>query len=149
MESFVAIMALVAASIIEPGLYFAMNTPPAGLGITMPNLHEMGGENAPIIMAQLKDVTAHAAATVSSWGFVISPEQILQTAKDIGEPSVLNRAGGAPTLAVGIAHVFHKVMPMATWASGITSVFCSKPVHPDRAGCGYPFWPLYAARPAG
>ncbi len=67
MESFVAIMALVAASIIEPGLYFAMNTPPAGLGITMPNLHEMGGENAPIIMAQLKDVTAHAAATVSSW----------------------------------------------------------------------------------
>lgn len=113
MESFVAVMALVAASIIEPGLYFAMNTPPAGLGITMPNLHEMGGENAPLIMAQLKDVTAHAAATVSSWGFVISPEQILQTAKDIGEPSVLNRAGGAPTLAVGIAHVFHKVLPMA------------------------------------
>ncbi|MCT4713092.1 carbon starvation protein A [Enterobacteriaceae bacterium H11S18] len=113
MESFVAVMALVAASIIEPGLYFAMNTPPAGLGITMPNLHELGGENAPLIMAQLKDVTAHAAATVSSWGFVISPEQILQTAKDIGEPSVLNRAGGAPTLAVGIAHVFHKIMPLA------------------------------------
>ncbi|MCP5602696.1 carbon starvation protein A, partial [Klebsiella pneumoniae] len=44
MESFVAVMALVAASIIEPGLYFAMNTPPAGLGIVMPNLHEMGGE---------------------------------------------------------------------------------------------------------
>jgi carbon starvation protein len=44
---------------------------------------------------------------------VISPEQILQTAKDIGEPSVLNRAGGAPTLAVGIAHVFHKIIPMA------------------------------------
>ena len=113
MESFVAIMALVAASIIEPGLYFAMNTPPAGLGITMPNLHEMGGENAAMIAAQLKEVTVHAAATVSSWGFVISPEQILQTAKDIGEPSVLNRAGGAPTLAVGIAHVFHKVLPMA------------------------------------
>ena len=113
MESFVAVMALVAASIIEPGLYFAMNTPPAGLGITMPNLHEMGGENAALIAAQLRDVTAHAAATVSSWGFVISPEQILQTAKDIGEPSVLNRAGGAPTLAVGIAHVFHKIIPMA------------------------------------
>ncbi len=44
---------------------------------------------------------------------MISPEQILQTAKDIGEPSVLNRAGGAPTLAVGIAHVFHKIIPMA------------------------------------
>ncbi|GAB3417674.1 pyruvate/proton symporter BtsT [Erwinia aphidicola] len=113
MESFVAVMALVAASIIEPGLYFAMNTPPAGLGITMPNLHELGGDNAPLIMAQLKDVTAQAAATVSSWGFVISPEQIMQTAKDIGEPSVLNRAGGAPTLAVGIAHVFDKIMPIA------------------------------------
>lgn len=113
MESFVAIMALVAASIIEPGLYFAMNTPPAALGITMPNLHQLGGDNAPMIMAQLKDVTVHAAATVSSWGFVISPEQILQTAKDIGEPSVLNRAGGAPTLAVGIAHVFHQIMPAA------------------------------------
>ncbi|MFI8415043.1 carbon starvation CstA family protein [Serratia sp. NPDC078593] len=113
MESFVAIMALVAASIIEPGLYFAMNTPPAALGITMPNLHQLGGDNAPLIMAQLKDVTVHAAATVSSWGFVISPEQILQTAKDIGEPSVLNRAGGAPTLAVGIAHVFHQIMPAA------------------------------------
>lgn len=113
MESFVAVMALVAASIIEPGLYFAMNTPPAGTGIVMPNLHEMGGENAAMIAAQLKEVTVHAAATVSSRGFVISPEQILQTAKDIGEPSVLNRAGGAPTLAVGIAHVFHKIIPMA------------------------------------
>ncbi|MGM3172925.1 carbon starvation CstA family protein [Dickeya lacustris] len=113
MESFVAIMALVAASIIEPGLYFAMNTPPVGLGITMPNLHELGGANAPAIMAQLQGVTAQAAATVSAWGFVISPEQILQTAKDIGEPSVLNRAGGAPTLAVGIAHVFHQIIPSA------------------------------------
>lgn len=54
MESFVAIMALVAASIIEPGLYFAMNTPPSGLGITMPNLHELGGENTAVIMGQLK-----------------------------------------------------------------------------------------------
>ncbi|MFJ5408695.1 carbon starvation CstA family protein [Pectobacterium punjabense] len=113
MESFVAIMALVAASIIEPGLYFAMNTPPAALGITMPDLHRLGTADAPMILAQLQDVSAHAAATVSSWGFVISPEQILQTAKDIGEPSVLNRAGGAPTLAVGIAHVFHQIIPGA------------------------------------
>ncbi|CBJ82738.1 carbon starvation protein [Xenorhabdus bovienii str. Jollieti] len=113
MESFVAIMALVAASIIEPGLYFAMNTPPAALGITMPNLHNLGTAEAPMIMASLQEVTAHAAATVSSWGFVISPEQILQTAKDIGEPSVLNRAGGAPTLAVGIAYVFHQIIPAA------------------------------------
>lgn len=113
MESFVAVMALVAASIIEPGLYFAMNTPPAALGITMPNLHQLGTADAPMIMAQLQEVSAHAAATVSSWGFVISPEQIMQTAKDIGEPYVLNRAGGAPTLAVGIAHVFHQIIPGA------------------------------------
>ncbi|EHD22669.1 MULTISPECIES: carbon starvation CstA family protein [Brenneria] len=113
MESFVAVMALVAASIIEPGLYFAMNTPPAALGITMPDLHRLGTADAPMILAQLQDVSAHAAAAVSSWGFVISPEQILQTAKDIGEPSVLNRAGGAPTLAVGIAHVFHQIIPGA------------------------------------
>lgn len=113
MESFVAVMALVAASIIEPGLYFAMNTPPAALGITMPNLHQLGGASGPEIMAQLQQVTAHAAATVSAWGFTISPEQILQTAQDIGEPSVLNRAGGAPTLAVGIALVFHQIMPLA------------------------------------
>ncbi|CDG18760.1 carbon starvation CstA family protein [Xenorhabdus doucetiae] len=113
MESFVAIMALVAASIIEPGLYFAMNTPPAALGITMPDLHNLGTAEAPMIMDSLKEVTIHAAATVSSWGFVISPDQILQTAKDIGEPSVLNRAGGAPTLAVGIAHVFHQIIPAA------------------------------------
>ncbi|ATA24894.1 carbon starvation protein A [Brenneria goodwinii] len=113
MESFVAVMALVAASIIEPGLYFAMNTPPAALGITMPNLHQLGTADAPAILAQLQEVSVHAAATVSSWGFVISPELIMQTAKDIGEPSILNRAGGAPTLAVGIAHVFHQIIPGA------------------------------------
>ncbi|TKI06083.1 carbon starvation CstA family protein [Martelella alba] len=113
MESFVAVMALVAASIIEPGLYFAMNVPPAGLGITMPDLHNLGGPDSAMILANLRDVTAHTAATISSWGFVITPDQILQTAHDIGEPSILNRAGGAPTLAVGIAHVFHKVLPGA------------------------------------
>ncbi|MFP9229199.1 carbon starvation CstA family protein [Pectobacterium cacticida] len=113
MESFVAMMALVAASIIEPGLYFAMNTPPAALGIEMPDLHRLGTADAPMILAQLQEVSAHAAATVSSWGFVISPDLITQTAKDIGEPSVLNRAGGAPTLAVGIAHVFHQIIPAA------------------------------------
>ncbi len=111
MESFVAIMALVAASIIEPGLYFAMNTPPAALGITMPDLHNLGTADSALILANLRDVTVHAATTVSSWGFVISPEQIMQTARDIGEPSLLNRAGGAPTLAVGIAHVLNKILP--------------------------------------
>lgn len=112
MESFVAIMALIAASILEPGLYFAMNTAPATLGFTMPDLHNLGGADSSAIMASLYDATTIAAAKVSSWGFQISPEQIIQTAKDIGEPSLLNRAGGAPTLAVSIAHVFHQIIPM-------------------------------------
>lgn len=97
MESFVAVMALVAASIIEPGVYFAMNAPPAAVG---------------------KDVIA-VAAKVSEWGFAISPDVLTATAKDIGESTILNRAGGAPTLAVGIAQILHSVLPgedtMAFW----------------------------------
>ncbi|WP_165668138.1 carbon starvation CstA family protein [Metapseudomonas otitidis] len=97
MESFVAIMAMVAASVIEPGVYFAMNSPPAVVGT---------------------DVVA-VAATVSSWGFTITPEQLEATARDIGEHTILARAGGAPTLAVGIAQILHQVLPgentMAFW----------------------------------
>ncbi|MFP3516893.1 carbon starvation CstA family protein [Pseudomonas sp. SIMBA_077] len=97
MESFVAIMAMVAASVIEPGVYFAMNSPPAIVG---------------------GDVVT-VAQTVSSWGFTIAPEQLTALAKDIGETTVLARAGGAPTLAVGIAQILHTVLPgentMAFW----------------------------------
>jgi carbon starvation protein len=82
-ESFVAVMALIAACALEPGLYLAMNTPPALLGTTV----------------------EQAAATVSTWGFVISPELLAQTARDVGESSVLSRTGGAPTLAVAMAQV--------------------------------------------
>ncbi|GED78789.1 carbon starvation protein A [Pseudomonas fluorescens] len=97
MESFVAIMAMVAASVIEPGVYFAMNSPAAIVG---------------------GDVVA-VAQTVSSWGFAISPDQLQAVAKDIGENTILARAGGAPTLAVGIAQILHHVLPgentMAFW----------------------------------
>ena len=97
MESFVAIMAMVAASIIDPGVYFAMNSPAALIG-TDP---------------------ATAARVVSEWGFVVTPEVLTATAADIGEHSILSRAGGAPTLAVGIAQIFHAVLPgegmMAFW----------------------------------
>lgn len=97
MESFVAIMALVAASVIHPGVYFAMNSPAALVGA---------------------DVHA-VATTVSSWGFAITPEELQTTAKDIGEHTILARAGGAPTLAVGIAQILHHVLPgentMAFW----------------------------------
>ena len=97
MESFVAIMAMVAASVIEPGVYFAMNSPAAVVG---------------------SDVVT-VAQTVSSWGFAITPEALSAVAHDIGETTILARAGGAPTLAVGIAQILHSVLPgentMAFW----------------------------------
>jgi carbon starvation protein CstA len=97
MESFVAIMALVAASTIDPGVYFAMNSPAALLG-----------------------TTAQSAATaVSQWGFVVTPDMLAQVAKDVGENSIISRAGGAPTLAVGMANILAGVVGgkimMAFW----------------------------------
>jgi carbon starvation protein CstA len=83
MESFVAIMALIAACVIEPGAYFAMNSPAAVIGST----------------------AAEAAERISSWGFVITPDALTQLAHDVGEKTVLSRTGGAPTLAVGMAHI--------------------------------------------
>jgi len=98
MESFVGIMALVAASILEPGIYFAMNSPAAAIGTDVVN----------------------AAQVISSWGFTISPDDITSTAQQIGETTILSRAGGAPTLAVGIAVILHNALPggegmMAFW----------------------------------
>src|SRR5690349_2099334 len=97
MESFVAIMAMVAASVIDPGVYFAMNSPAAVVGA---------------------DAVA-VAQTVSSWGFAITPDALQAVAHDIGETTILARAGGAPTLAVGIAQILHHVLPgentMAFW----------------------------------
>jgi carbon starvation protein len=97
MESFVAIMALVAASCIEPGVYFAMNSPPALIGSTVDS----------------------AAKVISQWGFQLTPDMLTQTARDVGEHTILSRAGGAPTLAVGMAQILSgvvggKVM-MAFW----------------------------------
>ncbi|WP_028534430.1 carbon starvation CstA family protein [Paludibacterium yongneupense] len=97
MESFVAIMALIAASVLDPGVYFAMNSPAALIGKT----------------------AADAAATISAWGFVITPAALEQVARDVGEITVLSRAGGAPTLAVGMAHILSGVIGgramMAFW----------------------------------
>ncbi|MFG6466940.1 carbon starvation CstA family protein [Roseateles sp. BYS87W] len=96
-ESFVAVMALVAASCIEPGVYFAMNSPAAVVG---------------------KDA-ATVAQTLSTWGFVITPDMLTQAAADVGEKTILARAGGAPTLAVGMAEILHQVVGgkamMAFW----------------------------------
>jgi carbon starvation protein len=96
-ESFVAVMALAAAAVIDPGVYFAMNSPAALVGST------------PEAVAQ----------TLSTWGFVVTPDVLVQTAKDVGENTILARAGGAPTLAVGMAHILHQVIGgktmMAFW----------------------------------
>ena len=97
MESFVAMMALIAASVLDPGVYFAMNAPAAVIGKT----------------------AAEAAQVISSWGFVVTPEALEAMAADVGEGSILSRAGGAPTLAVGMAYILHQVIGgqamMAFW----------------------------------
>jgi carbon starvation protein len=71
MESFVAIMALVAACVLEPGVYFAMNSPAALIGTTV----------------------EEAAQVISQWGFVVTPDMLTQMAKDVGESSILSRSG--------------------------------------------------------
>ncbi len=97
MESFVAIMALVAAATLEPGIYFAMNSPAAIIGTSAES----------------------AAQTISQWGFYVTPEMITQTAQHVGEHSIVSRTGGAPTLAVGMAQILSEVIGgtamMAFW----------------------------------
>ncbi|MBF0109419.1 MAG: carbon starvation protein A [Magnetococcales bacterium] len=83
MESFVAIMALCAASILEPGIYFAMNSPAAVLGGSIDS----------------------AVKVINQWGFLLTPDMLTQLTQDVGEHTLLSRTGGAPTLAVGMAHL--------------------------------------------
>ena len=96
-EAFVAIMALIAACVLQPGVYFAMNAPPALIGTTVES----------------------AAQAISQWGFVVTPETLAQAAKDVGETTILSRVGGAPTLAVGMAQIlgslFHSPGAVAFW----------------------------------
>ncbi|AKK63448.1 carbon starvation protein A [Xanthomonas oryzae pv. oryzicola] len=121
MESFVAVMALVAASIIEPGIYFAMNSPAlAVMALVAASIIEPGiyfAMNSPASLVGTDTVAV--AAKISEWGFSITPQVLEATARDIGEHSILARAGGAPTLAVGIAQILHQLLPgedtMAFW----------------------------------
>ena len=84
MESFVAVCAIIAASIIDPGLYYAMNAPAAVVG----------------------DSVQSASQAVNDLGFTISPDALAQAAQDVEEESLVARTGGAPTLAVGMAEIF-------------------------------------------
>ncbi|RII16065.1 Carbon starvation protein A [Streptomyces sp. YIM 130001] len=87
-ESFVAIMALICACIIDPGLYFAMNAPAGVIG----------------------DSVQSASQAVSDLGFSISPGDLAQAAKDVEEASLLSRTGGAPTFALGMSEIFASVI---------------------------------------
>ncbi|MCI4566994.1 carbon starvation CstA family protein [Lysobacter sp. CFH 32150] len=87
MEAFVAVMALIAACVLDPGVYFAMNSPAALIGTTVES----------------------AAQAISGWGFVITPDMLATTASEIGETTILSRVGGAPTLAVGMAQILHGI----------------------------------------
>jgi carbon starvation protein len=84
LESFVAIMAMIAATVLEPGIFFAINSP-AGV---------VGKE------------AVDAIAKINSWGFAVTVEQMEQLAKDMGETTLFARTGGAPSLAVGMASIF-------------------------------------------
>ncbi len=83
-ESFVAVMAMIAAVTLDPGVYFAMNANPALLG----------------------DTVQSASQAVNGFGFSVSPETLQSTANAVGEDSIIGRTGGAPTLAVGISAIF-------------------------------------------
>src|SRR5690242_13871892 len=96
-ESLVAVMALIAACVLTPGVYFAINAPASAIGTT----------------------AASAAAAVQHWGFTLDPAEMTQLAQQVGEKSLLSRTGGAPSLAVGMAHLFSRALggsgAMALW----------------------------------
>jgi carbon starvation protein len=87
-EAFVAIMALIAASIIEPGLYFAMNSPAGVVGATAES----------------------ASAAVANLGFTITPETLNAAAAEVEERTLVARTGGAPTLAIGMSEIFSRIL---------------------------------------
>ena len=86
LEGFVAIMAMIAACVLDPGIYFAVNSPAGVVGAT----------------------AEKAVATITAWGFPVTVETMAQLAKSVGEDSLFYRTGGAPSLALGMAHIFSK-----------------------------------------
>ncbi len=98
-ESMVAVLALIAACALTPGVYFAINAPASALGTTAES----------------------AARAIQAWGFTVTPEQISSLANQVGERTLLSRTGGAPSLAVGMAYIFTGFMggasntAMALW----------------------------------
>ena len=92
MESFVAVMALIAACALTPGVFFAINAPASAIGTT----------------------AASAAEAVRQWGFTLDPTQMQQLAQEVGEKTLLSRTGGAPSLALGMAQLFSNAFSGST-----------------------------------
>ena len=124
MESFVAVMAIIAASIIEPGLYYAMNAPAGVLG----------------------DTVQSASQAVNGLGFAISPGELQSAAAAVEEETLVARTGGAPTLAIGMSEIFAGatggrpeglLVPLRDHVRG--------PVHPHHGGRGHAGRALHAA----
>jgi carbon starvation protein len=84
MESFVGVMAMIAACVLDPGVFFSINAPAGVVGASI----------------------EQATTTISNWGFMVTPEQMRLLAEQTGEASLMGRTGGAPSLAVGMAHIF-------------------------------------------
>ena len=84
LEGFVAIMAMIAACVLQPGVYFAVNAPAGIVGAT------------PEVAVQ----------TITSWGYPVTADQMTSLARDVGEQTLMHRTGGAPSLALGMAHIF-------------------------------------------
>ncbi len=93
LESFVAIMAMVAASVMHPGIYFAVNSPPGIVGKT----------------------ASAAVTTIANWGFPVTAVEMQDLARNVGEITLFGRTGGAPSLALGMAHIFS--FADSPWAS--------------------------------
>ncbi len=105
MESLVAVMALIAACALTPGVYFAVNAPAGAIGTT----------------------AASAAEAVRHWGFSLDPTQMETLARQVGEKTLLSRTGGAPSSPLA----WHSCSPTCwaapeRWLCGTTSRSCSR-----------------------
>jgi carbon starvation protein len=99
LEGFVAIMAMVAAASLQPGVFFAVNSPPGVVGAT----------------------AQQAVTTISAWGFPVSANTMAQLAHSVGETTLFGRTGGAPSLALGMAQIFGGVLQRTGLGDGLLS----------------------------